>query len=118
MYAIRSYYGEENGKCIATDMALQRVGWMPAEKGPGSRKHGWQTVRELFEGALPGKNGPRERPGLYLTMDCPQAIITLPSLPRSNKDPDDVDTNAEDHIGDAVRYRAHKKTTRIRDQGF
>jgi hypothetical protein len=26
-------------------------------------------------------------------------------MPRSEKNPDDVDTNSEDHIGDETRYR-------------
>jgi len=29
----------------------------------------------------------------------------VPILPRSEKDPDDVDTDAEDHIGDEMRYK-------------
>ena len=29
----------------------------------------------------------------------------VPNLPRSEKDPDDVDTEVEDHIGDEVRYK-------------
>jgi len=37
--------------------------------------------------------------------DCRQFIRTIPTLPRSERDPDDVDTDAEDHIADEVRYR-------------
>ena len=37
--------------------------------------------------------------------ECPQFLRTVLSLPRDEKDMDDVDTDAEDHIGDEVRYR-------------
>lgn len=30
-------------------------------------------------------------------------------MPRDDKDLDDVNTEAEDHIGDAIRYRVRKK---------
>lgn len=53
---------------------------------------------------------------------CPNLIRTLPILPRDEKKPDRVDTNAEDHAFDALRYlvvhtfspsmsRSHKKVT-------
>jgi hypothetical protein len=39
-------------------------------------------------------------------MDCCKATFaTLPVLPRDEKDPDDVDTTAEDHVYDDIRYR-------------
>ena len=46
-----------------------------------------------------------EEPGLYVFSTCDQFIRTVPALPRDKRDPDDVDSDAEDHIGDEVRYR-------------
>jgi hypothetical protein len=59
----------------------------------------------------PGK--PRELPGLFVMDHCEQFLRTVPSLPRSEKDPDDVDTDAEDHIGDEARYRVRARLQRI-----
>jgi hypothetical protein len=49
--------------------------------------------------------GKRESPGLFISERCADTLRTLPVLPRDQKDPDDVDTEAEDHIGDEIRYR-------------
>ena len=47
---------------------------------------------------------PRENPGLFVFDTCTAFIETLPVLPRDEKDMDDVDTDAEDHVADEVRY--------------
>jgi len=46
-----------------------------------------------------------EEPGLFVFSTCRQFIRTVPVLPRSGTNPDDVDTDAEDHVGDETRYR-------------
>jgi hypothetical protein len=33
----------------------------------------------------------------------------VPVIPRDSNDPDDVDTDAEDHAADEVRYRIYAK---------
>ena len=48
---------------------------------------------------------PREDPGLFIFKGrCEQFKRTVPVLPRDEKDLDDVDTDAEDHISDEARY--------------
>jgi hypothetical protein len=37
--------------------------------------------------------------------NCRRFICTALSLPRDDRDMDDVDTDAEDHVGDEARYR-------------
>lgn len=108
-------YKVEDGNCIATNMLKPvRVGnvqyrgieWVPSDKGPGSRKNGWENVREMIRSAQPKDGLPREKPGLFVVADeCPQFIRTMLSLPRDEDDLDDVDTEAEDHVADEVRYR-------------
>lgn len=44
------------------------------------------------------------RPRLVIYDTCRHLIRTLPSLPRSKTNPEDVDTNAEDHLYDCLRY--------------
>jgi hypothetical protein len=45
-----------------------------------------------------------EGPGLYVMRNCKAFINTVPVLPRSEKDPDDVETTAIDHCYDEARY--------------
>lgn len=105
-----SIFDEDNGNNIAKDMEKVGVKWNPADKGPGSRKQGWEQIRKMLKGALPPVGGgPREEPGLFVFDWCHQTLETLPNLPRDDKDLDDVNTEAEDHIGDALRYRVRKK---------
>lgn len=90
-----------------------------ADKGPNSRKMGWQVAREYMAGAVPDKQfGTREKPGLYVFDTCKYFIDLVPSLPRDLKDPDDVDTKSEDHIGDEMRYFLRRPARRAgRQQG-
>lgn len=96
-------YEVESGHCIAADMEKGGVRWERADKGPGSRVTGWKKIRDMLKASL---QSPMEEPGLLVFSTCRQTIRTLPVLPRDEKrNPDDVDTDAEDHIGDALRYR-------------
>jgi hypothetical protein len=117
-----SIFAAENGVSIGVDMAksvmvngkrYNGIQWNRADKSPGSRKAGWELVRKMFTAAAAGS--PREFPGLFVCRRCDQFIRTMPVLPRDlNKDPDDVDTTAEDHIADEVRYRVRFSGQRTR----
>lgn len=108
-------YTVENGVSIANDMekpvrldgiVYSGVRWTRADKSPGSRKAGWEVMRRMLGAATPRNNLPRELPGLFVVGPYnPQFLRTVITLPRDDKDQDDVDTNAEDHIGDEVRYQ-------------
>lgn len=109
----------ENGKSVANDMAKivrlddgsehNGIVWIPSKKGPGSRIMGWEIMRNAFKNAMPHPLGyPREEPGIFICERCHHFWRTIPSLPRDKDNPDDVDTNAEDHIGDEVRYEARR----------
>ncbi len=110
-----SIYDVENGMSIANDMAKAvRIGnimhkgvfWSRADKRPGSRKTGWEAMRKMMKAAHRVAGKPREDKGLFVVQDeCPQFLRTVLALPRSEKDLDDVDTDAEDHVGDEARYR-------------
>lgn len=88
---------------IATEMEKAGVAWERADKSPGSRKRGLQLLRDRLQNALNG-----EDPGIYFTDNCRTSISQLPVLPRDPEDLDDVDTEAEDHLYDEVRYRCLK----------
>lgn len=87
---------------IADEMAREGIRWNASDKAPGTRKIGLELLRSRIREA--GKERPEE-PALYLMDHCRAAISQLPVLPRDARNPDDVDTAAEDHLYDAVRYR-------------
>lgn len=91
---------EEDVPTIATKMAEKGIYLMPADKSPGSRANGLQLVRDRMEAVQKDY----EEPGIYFMSHCMAAIATLPTLPRDDKKPDDVNTKAEDHVYDDVRY--------------
>ncbi len=73
-----------------------------ANKAPGSRKQGWEILRTRLSASL---KQPMENPGIFVFDNCTQWVRTFPVLPRDSKDPEDIDTLAEDHIADETRYR-------------
>lgn len=122
--ADNSIWDVMDGNSIANGMAksvrlngknYRGVQWMRSDKSPGSRKAGWKRIREYLDASLPQfekllgggvpRQVPRHSPGVFIFETCTDFIDLVPVLPRDEKDPDDVDTNAEDHIGDEFRYR-------------
>lgn len=107
-------FSAENGNCIATDMknrvrlddgrVYRGISWVAADKRAGSRITGWDQLRRRMKNAHPSALGPREKPGLFVFNTCENFIRTMPVLPRCKKQPDDVDTDTEDHIADESRY--------------
>lgn len=89
-------------------MADKGVIWEKSDKGPGSRINGLQLVRDRLENSVR-----REGPGLLFMQNCVASIATIPVLPRDDKKPDDVDTTAEDHAYDMLRYRILKGNNRF-----
>lgn len=127
--ADNAIHNTENGVSIGRDMQKRfttkdgtifknGITWTKADKRPGSRKAGWEMLRKMIRDASypvdedTGQTLPREDPGLFCFANCDQFIRTVPVLPRSDKDPDDVDTDAEDHIGDETRYRVRSTGNR------
>lgn len=106
-----SIFTNEDGKCIADEMALQNVKWAKADKSPGSRISGWEKMRTMLKASL---QHPMEEPGMYIFDNCTQFIRTIPTLPRDDVKTDDVDTNSEDHVGDEARYRATFKRKSVK----
>ena len=110
-----SIYVVENGTSIAIDMerptrigetVFPGVSWTHADKRPGSRKSGWEIMRKMIAQAKRQEGLPREKPGFFVIGDeNPEFLRTVLTLPRCERDMDDVDTDAEDHIADEVRYQ-------------
>lgn len=94
---------ESDVETIEQKMANRGVRWSQSDKSAGSRIIGLQLFRERLRNSKI-----QQKPGVYFMRNCAACIEILPSLPRDPDKPDDVDTDAEDHIWDAVRYRMLK----------
>lgn len=108
----------DRAETIHGQMRRCGVRFEKALKGPNSRKAGWQVVRNYLANALPVENGDREEPGLYIFSNCRHFRELVPTLSRSDADPDDIDTDVEDHIADEVRYRMRRMRRRLTSEGF
>ncbi|WPZ32229.1 terminase family protein [Thalassobaculum sp. OXR-137] len=98
--------GSGNSDSIAKQMAKIGVHWDRSDKSPGSRRNGLSLVRQRLKESLRGyEGGYMDGPGLFVFSTCEAVLATVPSLPRNPKDLDDVDTTANDHAYDALRYR-------------
>lgn len=82
-----------------------------ADKSKGSRKKGLEILRSYLLDAHEKKDEktgeivPSEEAGFIVFSTCKNTIRTLPSIPRDEHDPDDVDSEAPDHLYDVIRYK-------------
>jgi hypothetical protein len=70
-----------------------------AIRANNDRLPGWDRLHELLQ-----QEDERDRPMLQIFETCLHTIRTLPSLTPSKTKPEDVDSNLEDHLADALRY--------------
>jgi hypothetical protein len=105
-------FTETDGKSIATGMSQMVRVQGTQFKGPtftradNSRVTGWERVRTMLGNAKPGPEGMREHPGLFVTRNCLKFQELFPVTQRDiERDPDDVNSDTEDHLQDEVRYR-------------
>ncbi len=89
-----SIFIRDGGPSIAETMVVQKCSWRRADN---KRKAGAEQLRQR----LVGQDG---FPMIYFLESCVDTIRTIPSLQHSDKDPEDVDTEAEDHAYDETRY--------------
>lgn len=85
---------QQGGPSIAEQMMLAGCSWWRADN---KRVPGWAQVRTR----LVGQDGV---PMMYFLESCVDAIRTLPVLQHDETNPEDVDTEGEDHAGDDIRY--------------
>lgn len=108
IFDVRETDDNDNPESIASKMEEEGISWERSDKSAGSRKNGLQLLRDRLEAVKTG-----EGPAIYFMEHCKAAIKTLPSLPRDEDDMDDVDTTAEDHPYDGVRYRVLKGANKM-----
>lgn len=84
-----------SGEGYAETFARNGVSLIPADN---ERVMGWGRLRHWFRLAPDGM------PWLMIHPRCVTTIRTIPGVVRDKNDPDDVDTNGEDHPLDCLRY--------------
>lgn len=99
---------EADVETIEKKMGKVGIRWEESDKSPGSRKNGMELFRERLNAALKG-----EGPAIYFMQNCRASIKLIPKLPRDPLKIDDVDTDAEDHAYDMVRYRVLKGNRKV-----
>lgn len=89
-----SIFIRDGGPSIGETMAIHKCAWRRADN---KRKAGWEQLRQRLVGQL-------GLPMLYICDACEDTIRTLPTLQHDDIDPEDLDTEAEDHAADETRY--------------
>lgn len=87
-------FSRQGGPSIFEQMAVHGY---QSKRGDNSRITGWETLRARLVG-IDGK------PMIYFSETCDDTIRTLPILQHDEKNPEDIDTEAEDHAADETRY--------------
>jgi len=93
------------GESVAETFARAHV---PCQPGDNARNLGWQRLRHWFSKAPDG------RPWLTIDPSCRYLRRTLPGLISDAKDPEDVNTEGDDHAADALRYGVMSRPTPAR----
>lgn len=98
-----SIFIRDGGPSIAEMMSIKGVQW---RRGDNRRKPGWEVLRQMLQGhMLPAGNGELTQvPMLYFLECCDDTLRTLPVLQHDEGDPEDLDTDGEDHAADETRY--------------
>jgi hypothetical protein len=99
----------DRGPSIAEMMNAEGCRFRPSDRSPGSRISGKIEVHKRLM-----VDEDTEEPRLRIFENCPNLIRQLSSLPLDKNNPEDVDTKAEDHAYDALRYMVSSRPTNIR----
>jgi len=89
----------DTGPSIAERMISKGCRWRPADRSRGSRVSGKNEVHRRLQ-----VDTDTEAPRMVFFNTCKKLIEQLPSIPLDKRNPEDVDTNSEDHLYDALRY--------------
>lgn len=107
---------DANAPSIAEVMIKRGCLWRPSDRSKDSRKFGKMELhRRLQVKDLPDEitGEIRPRPSLMIFNTCLNLIRTLPVIPLSKKNPEDVDTSSEDHLHDALIYGLNSRPLQI-----
>jgi len=99
-----SIFITNGGPSIAEMMLVEKCGWF---RGDNARQPGWEQMRKRLSA------GQDQASTLLLFHEsCESTIRTLPYLQHDEKNPEDLDTDAEDHAADETRYAVMSRPMR------
>ena len=89
----------DTGPSLAEQMISKGCRWRPSDRSKGSRVAGKNEVHRRLQ-----VDEFTVEPRMVFFNNCTNLISQLPALPLDKKNPEDINTNAEDHLYDALRY--------------
>ena len=89
----------DTGPSLAEQMNQKGCRWRPSDRSRGSRVAGKNEIHRRLK-----VDEFTEKPQLVFMDNCTNTIAQIPSIPLDKRNPEDVDTHAEDHLYDALRY--------------
>jgi len=89
----------DSGPSLAEQMNQKGCRWRPSDRSRGSRVAGKNELHRRLQ-----VDEFTEEPRLVFFSTCTNTVAQLPSLPLDKRNFEDVDTHAEDHLYDAIRY--------------
>jgi len=89
----------DTGPSLAEQMVQKGCRWRPSDRSKGSRVAGKNEIHRRLQ-----VDEYTEKPRLVFFNTCTNIIAQLPALPIDKRNPEDIDTHAEDHLYDALRY--------------
>ena len=92
------------GPSIAETMIRSGCRWRPSDRSPKSRINGKLEIHKRLMVT-------DKEPGIRVFKTCKNLVRTLSTLPLDKNNQEDVDTHAEDHAYDALRYGCMSRPT-------
>ena len=89
----------DTGPSLAEKMIMRGCRWRPSDRSKGSRVAGKNELHRRLQ-----IDEFTNEPQLVFFSNCTNIIAELPVLPLDRNNPEDVDTRANDHGYDALRY--------------
>jgi hypothetical protein len=89
----------DTGPSLAEQMIMRGCRFRPSDRSKGSRVSGKNEIHRRLQ-----VDEYTEEPRIVFFNNCTNTVSQLPSIPLDKKNPEDVDTRAEDHLYDALRY--------------
>ena len=89
----------DTGPSLAEQMIVRGCRWRPSDRSRGSRVAGKNAIHRRLQ-----IDEFTEEPRIVFFNTCTNIISQLPALPLDKNNSEDVDTNSEDHLYDALRY--------------
>ena len=89
----------DTGPSLAEQMNMKGCRWRPSDRSRGSRVAGKNEIHRRLQ-----IDEFTEEPRMVFFNNCTNTISQIPAIPLDKNNPEDVDTHAEDHLYDALRY--------------